>query len=81
MDTDGKLGLAYVHPRDRGLYSCLATNTAGTASRSLQLEVKVRLTSSVCGWVRLKWLKCEVKVGLTYSCRVSTCAASQGCFD
>ena len=45
--TDGSLGLAYVHPRDRGLYTCLASNTAGTAARSLTLEVKVRLTSSV----------------------------------
>ena len=51
--TDGSLGLAYVHPLDRGLYTCLASNTAGTAARSLTLEVKVRRTTSSVSEVKV----------------------------
>ena len=41
VDISGDLRLSYVHPEDRGLYTCTALNTNGNFSRSVELEVKV----------------------------------------
>ena len=41
VDSSGALTLSYVHPEDRGHYTCRAGNELGNFSRSVQLEVKV----------------------------------------
>ena len=33
--------LSYVHPEERGVYTCLAYNNQGNDSREVHLEVKV----------------------------------------
>ena len=41
VDMLGDLRLSYVHPEDRGIYTCTASNTNGNFSRLVELEVKV----------------------------------------
>ena len=41
VTTSGSMTLSYVHPEERGVYTCLAYNNQGNDSREVHLEVKV----------------------------------------
>ena len=43
VSHNNTLTISYVHPEDRGLYSCSAYNSQGNTTREVHLEVKVRL--------------------------------------
>ena len=41
VSLSGSMTLSYVHPEERGVYTCLAYNNQGNDSREVHLEVKV----------------------------------------
>ena len=41
VSHNNTLTISYVHPEDRGLYSCSASNSQGNTTREVHLEVKV----------------------------------------
>ena len=42
VSLNNTLTIAYVHPEDRGSYSCSAYNPQGNTTREVHLEVKVK---------------------------------------
>ena len=47
VSPNNTLTIAYVHPEDRGRYSCSAYNSQGNTTREVHLEVKVERWSKI----------------------------------
>ena len=54
VSHNNTLSIAFVHPEDRGLYSCSASNSQGNTTREVHLEVKVGLLKHI-NLTRIAW--------------------------